>query len=70
MNATGFLDQLLRSAQDLMGEVGERARSTSERVETQGIRGLKLGKFSQGALAGGALSLLLGSRSGDRKSVV
>jgi uncharacterized membrane protein YebE (DUF533 family) len=66
MDASGFLDQLLRSAQGMMSQTQERVRSTSERVETQGIGGIKLGKFAQGAIAGGALSLLLGSRSGRK----
>ena len=66
MNTSGFLDQLLKSAQGLMGETRERAQSTSDRVEQQGIGGIKLGKFAQGALTGGALSLLLGSRGGRK----
>lgn len=66
MDASGFLDQLLRSAQGMMSQTQERVRSTSERVETQGIGGIRLGKFAQGAIAGGALSLLLGSRSGRK----
>lgn len=66
MNASGFLDQLLRSAQGMAGETRERARSASDRVENEGIGGVRLGKFAQGALAGGALSLLLGNRSARR----
>ncbi len=66
MKTSGFLDQLLKSAQGLMGDTRERAQSTSERIEQQGIGGVKLGKFAQGALAGGALSLLLGSRGGRK----
>ena len=66
MNTSGFLDQLLKSAQGLMGDTREKARSTSERIEQQGVGGIKLGKFAQGALAGGALSLLLGSRGGRK----
>lgn len=66
MNTSCFLDQLLKSAQELMGDTRERARSVSDRLESDGVGGIKLGKFAQGAIAAGAVSLLLGSR-GCRK---
>lgn len=66
MNTAGFLEQLLSSAKSVLAEGSEQAQSLSDRVERDGVGGLKLGKFAQGALAGGALSLLLGSRSGRR----
>lgn len=66
MNMSGFLDQLLRSAQGLMGDTRERARSVSDRLEDEGVGGVKLGKFAQGAIAAGAISLLLGSRGGRK----
>lgn len=66
MNTSGFLDQLLKSAKGMLGDTRERVGSTSDRIEQQGIGGVKLGKLAQGALAGGALSLLLGSRGGRK----
>lgn len=66
MNTSGFLDQLLKSAQGWMNETSERARATSDRIENEGIGGIKLGKFAQGAIAAGALSLLLGNRGGRK----
>lgn len=66
MKTSPFLDQLLQSARNMAANAGERARATSERLETRGLGGVKLGTFTQGALTGGVLSLLLGSRSGRR----
>lgn len=66
MNISGFLDQLLKSAQSMAGEATTRAGGLSERLENEGIGGFKLGKLAQGALAGSALTLLLGNRSGRR----
>lgn len=66
MKTRGFLDQLLRSARELVGTTRERAQSTSERIERDGIAGIKLGKMGQGMVAGGLLTLLLGNRGGRR----
>ena len=66
MNMSGFLDQLLKSAQDLIDDGRDRARVASDRLENEGIGGVKLGKFAQGAIATGAISLLLGSRGGRK----
>ena len=66
MQTSGFLDQLLKSAQGLMSDTRERVGKTSDRIENEGIGGFKLGKLAQGAIAGGALSLLLGSRGGRK----
>lgn len=50
MNTQGFLDQLLKTAQQSLGDLGNAA-------------GVKSGAdFGKGALAGGALGLLLGNR--------
>jgi uncharacterized membrane protein YebE (DUF533 family) len=50
MNTSGFLDQLLKTAQQSLGDLGNAA-------------GVKSGAdFGKGALAGGALGLLLGNR--------
>jgi uncharacterized membrane protein YebE (DUF533 family) len=66
MNTSGFLDQLLQSAKGLMSDTRERVDTASDRIENEGIGGFKLGKLAQGAIAGGALSLLLGSRGGRK----
>lgn len=66
MQTSGFLDQLLQSAKGLMSDTRERVGATSDRIENEGIGGFKLGKLAQGAIAGGALSLLLGSRGGRK----
>ncbi|MBX3727411.1 MAG: tellurite resistance TerB family protein [Xanthomonadales bacterium] len=66
MQTSGFLDQLLRSARDMTDDLRGRADGLSERLQNQGVGGIKLGQFAQGALSGGALALLLGRRSGRK----
>ena len=66
MKTSGFLDQLLKSAQGLMGDAKVRVDRTSERIENDGVGGFKLGKLGQGVVAGGLLSMLLGSRGGRK----
>lgn len=66
MKTSGFLDQLLKSAQGLMGDARVRVDQTSERIENQGIGGFRMGKLGQGVIAGGLLSMLLGSRGGRK----
>lgn len=66
MKTSGFLDQLLKSAQGLMGDTKERVSRTSDRIENEGVGGFKLGKLGQGVVAGGLLSILLGSRGGRK----
>jgi uncharacterized membrane protein YebE (DUF533 family) len=66
MKTSGFLERLLKSAQDLMGETRVRVDRTSNRIENEGIGGFKLGKLGQGVVAGGLLSMLLGSRGGRK----
>lgn len=66
MQTSSFLDQLLRSAKDMAGDARGRAGGLSDRLENQGVGGLRLGQFAQGALTGGVLSLLLGKRSGRK----
>lgn len=70
MNTSGFLDQLLGSARSLISDASQRARTASDRLQDEGIAGVKLGKFAQGAVAAGALSLLLGNRRGRRLATV
>ncbi len=66
MKTSGFLDQLLKSAQGLMGDARVRVDRTSDRIENEGIGGYRLGRLGQGVLAGGLLSMLLGSRGGRK----
>lgn len=66
MKTSGFLDHLLRSARELAGATRERAQTTSDRIERDGVGGFKLGKMGQGMVAGGLLTLLLGNRGGRR----
>lgn len=66
MKTSGFLDQLLKSAQGLMGDARVRVDRTSDRIENEGVGGFKLGKLGQGVIAGGLLSMLLGSRGGRK----
>lgn len=66
MKTSGFLDQLLKSAQGLMGDARVRVDQTSERIENHGIGGFRMGKLGQGVIAGGLLSMLLGSRGGRK----
>lgn len=66
MDTTRFLDHLLASARDLAGSARTQLEQASSRLEGEGIAGLRLDRPQQGLLAGGALALLLGSRSGRR----
>lgn len=66
MKTSGFLDQLLKSAQGLLGDTKARVNTTSDRIENEGVGGFKLGKLGQGVVAGGLLSMLLGSRGGRK----
>ncbi len=66
MDTTRFVDHLLASARDLAGDTRERVDQVSNRLQAEGIAGLRLDRPRQGLLAGGALALLLGSRSGRR----
>ena len=73
MKTQGFLDHLLKTAQqgigqgglgDLLGNVGggPLATRTSQPSSTKEDRGLFNADFGKGALAGGALGLLLGNK--------
>lgn len=66
MDTTRFLDHLLASARDLAVDARNHVDQASTRLQNDGIAGLRLDRASQGLLAGGALALLLGSRSGRR----
>ncbi len=66
MDTTRFLDHLLASARDLAADTRDHIGQASDRLQGGGIAGLRLDRTSQGLLAGGALALLLGSRSGRR----
>jgi uncharacterized membrane protein YebE (DUF533 family) len=58
MNAMSMLDQLLKSGGSLLDQAGQGARSVAGGANTK--------PFAAGAVTGGALALLLGSRSGRR----
>ena len=65
MNTRGLLDQLLKSGQDLLQNKGL-AQGGGQPGQAQGKGGLDLGSLLSGAgggaLAAGALGLLLGSK--------
>ncbi|MCK9488453.1 MAG: tellurite resistance TerB family protein [Xanthomonadales bacterium] len=66
MDTTRLLDHLLASARDLAADTRERVDQASQKLQGDGIAGMRLDRPTQGLLAGGALALLLGSRSGRR----
>lgn len=58
MNAMSMLEQLLKSGGSLLGQASEGAKSVAAGPNTK--------PFAAGAVTGGALALLLGSRNGRR----
>jgi uncharacterized membrane protein YebE (DUF533 family) len=66
MNARSLLDALFQSGQDT-ARTGRQAAERGLGVPAEGpLRDLALSSLGKGALAGGALSLLLGTRGGRR----
>ncbi|GGD63872.1 tellurite resistance TerB family protein [Lacimicrobium alkaliphilum] len=63
MNTKGLLDQLMKSGDQLLGQVKD--QKTSTKGQGSGLSGLMSG-FGGGAVTGGALGLLLGSKKGRK----
>jgi uncharacterized membrane protein YebE (DUF533 family) len=65
MNSRGLLDQLMKSGDQLLGQVKSHNPASSGKGQGGGLSGLMSG-FGGGAVTGGALGLLLGSKKGRK----
>ncbi len=65
MNTRGLLDQLMKSGDQLLGQVKNHKTAASGKGQGGGLSGLMSG-FGGGAVTGGALGLLLGSKKGRK----
>ncbi|ALS98157.1 tellurite resistance TerB family protein [Lacimicrobium alkaliphilum] len=65
MNTRGLLDQLMKSGDQLLGQVKNQKNAASGKGQGGGLSDLMSG-FGGGAVTGGALGLLLGSKKGRK----